>query len=52
LAAAQSEAPFLLQTYRRDMGGAFVVMKDVSAPIVVDGRRWGALRVSYRNDAA
>jgi methyl-accepting chemotaxis protein len=41
--------PFLLQTYRRDLGGGkFTLMKDVSAPIMVQGRRWGGLRVCYR----
>ena len=49
-AAAKSVAPFLLQTYRRDNGGAFLMMKDASAPIFVDGRHWGAFRVSYRSD--
>ncbi|QRR07933.1 methyl-accepting chemotaxis protein [Burkholderia sp. MS455] len=40
--------PFLLQTYRRDMGnGNFALMKDVSAPIVVGGRQWGVLRIGY-----
>ncbi|MDO6462022.1 methyl-accepting chemotaxis protein [Granulosicoccaceae sp. 1_MG-2023] len=48
LAAAQNRKPFLLQTYRRDMGGGeFVLMKDVSAPILVRGRHWGALRIGY-----
>jgi methyl-accepting chemotaxis protein len=47
-AVATSEAPFLLQTYRRDMGGGvFVLMKDASAPIRVRGRLWGGLRVCY-----
>jgi methyl-accepting chemotaxis protein len=47
--ALSSTQPFLLQTYRRDMGGGqFALMKDVSAPITVAGRRWGALRVCYR----
>jgi methyl-accepting chemotaxis protein len=46
---AQSRKRFLLQTYRRNMGeGHFVVMKDISAPIVVDGRHWGALRLGFR----
>ena len=41
--------PFLLQTYRRDMGGGvFALMKDVSAPIRIAGRPWGGLRVCYR----
>ena len=47
-AALAHEQPFLLQTYRRDMGaGRFALMKDVSAPIRIDGRRWGSLRVCY-----
>ncbi|HMA50356.1 MAG TPA: methyl-accepting chemotaxis protein [Magnetospirillaceae bacterium] len=47
-AVASSEAPFLLQTYRRDMGGGvFALMKDASAPIRVRGRLWGGLRVCY-----
>lgn len=49
LASARNRRPFLLQTYRRDMGGGkFVVMKEVAAPIVVDGRHWGGLRLAYR----
>jgi methyl-accepting chemotaxis protein len=49
LAAARNTAPFLLQTYRRDMGGGqFVLMKDASAPIFVDGRHWGNLRMGYQ----
>ncbi|MBI5163136.1 MAG: methyl-accepting chemotaxis protein [Magnetospirillum sp.] len=50
LAAGRNGAkPFLLQTYRRDMGGGkFVMMKDVSAPIKVQGRHWGGLRIGYR----
>jgi methyl-accepting chemotaxis protein len=46
---AQSRAPFLLQTYRRNMGGGkFVLMKDLSAPIHVEGRHWGAFRMGIR----
>jgi len=49
LASARNTRPFLLQTYRRDMGGGnFVVMKEVAAPIVVDGRHWGGLRLAYK----
>jgi methyl-accepting chemotaxis protein len=45
LAAARNQKPFLLQTYRRDMGGGnFLVMEDLSAPIFVRGRHWGAFR--------
>ena len=46
---AANTKPFLLQTYRRDMGGGnFVLMKDVSSPIYVRGRRWGAFRMGFR----
>ncbi|WP_172891457.1 methyl-accepting chemotaxis protein [Cohaesibacter sp. ES.047] len=49
LAAGRSTEPFLLQTYRRDMGGgAYVLMKDISAPIYVNGRHWGGLRMGFR----
>ena len=45
LAAARNQKPFLLQTYRRDMGGGnFLVMEDLSAPIFVRGRHWGGFR--------
>src|SRR3546814_6864318 len=45
LAAGRNTESFLLQTYRRDMGGGnFVMMKDVSAPIVVAGKHWGGVR--------
>jgi methyl-accepting chemotaxis protein len=46
---ANNTKPFLLQTYRRDMGGGkFVLMKDLSAPIHIKGRRWGAFRMGFR----
>lgn len=46
--AGSSEAPFLLQIYRRDMGGGkHMLMKDLSAPITVKGRHWGGLRIGY-----
>jgi methyl-accepting chemotaxis protein len=48
LAAGRNTHRFLLQTYRRDMGGGnFKLMKDLSAPIVVSGRHWGGLRLAY-----
>jgi methyl-accepting chemotaxis protein len=48
LKAGQSTSPFLLQVYRRDMGGGnFVMMKDLSAPIFVNGRHWGGVRLAY-----
>ena len=47
---AANTKPFLLQTYRRDMGGGkFVLMKDLSSPIVVNGRHWGAFRIGFRH---
>ena len=46
---AANTKPFLLQTYRRDMGGGnFVLMKDASSPIFVHGRHWGAFRLGFR----
>lgn len=49
MTAIRSQRKFLLQTYRRDMGGGkFVVMKHLSAPIWVGGRQWGALRIGLQ----
>ena len=49
LRAARNHERFLLQTYRRDMGGGnFAMMKDLSMPITLQGRHWGALRLAYR----
>ncbi len=49
LSAGRSTRPFLLQTYRRDMGGGnFVLMKDASAPIMVHGRHWGGFRIGFK----
>ena len=49
LAAGRNTKPFLLQTYRRDMGGGqFAPMKDVSAPVFVQGRHWGGVRIGYK----
>ena len=48
LKAGRNTEPFLLQVYRRDMGGgAFKLMKDVSAPIRAGGAHWGGLRLAY-----
>ncbi len=49
LASARNQRPFLLQTYRRDMGGGnFIVMKEAAAPISVNGRHWGGLRLAFK----
>jgi hypothetical protein len=45
LAAARNEKPYLLQSYSRDTGE---VMKDLSVPIYIDGRHWGAIRIGYQ----
>jgi methyl-accepting chemotaxis protein len=48
LKAARNTNPFAVQSYRRDMGGGRqALMLDVSAPIMVNGRHWGALRIGY-----
>ena len=49
LAAGRNRRKFLLQTYRRDMGnGNYVLMKDASVPIRVDGKHWGGLRIGFK----
>ena len=49
LASARNKRPFLLQTYRRDMGGgSFIVMKEAAAPITVNGRHWGGVRLAFK----
>jgi methyl-accepting chemotaxis protein len=53
LAASRNTEPFLLQTYRRHLGGGrYALMKDVGVPIRVRGRHWGAVRVGYIQAAA
>ena len=48
LRSARAQTPFLLQSYRRHMGGGRVVLiQDVSSPIFVNGRHWGAARIAY-----
>ena len=45
LKAAQNSDPFLLQTYMRDTGE---IMNDISTPILINNRHWGAVRIGYR----
>ena len=45
LAAARSQAPFLIQRYQRDTGETLV---DLSVPLFVRGAHWGAVRIGYR----
>lgn len=45
LAAARNTDSYLLQRYSRDTGE---VMSDLSVPIIVQGRHWGAVRIGYK----
>jgi len=45
LAAARNKKPYLLQKYSRDTGE---MLADLSVPIMVRGRHWGALRIGYK----
>jgi methyl-accepting chemotaxis protein len=48
LRAAKNESKFLLQTYVRDTGE---VMADLSMPIYVKGKHWGAIRFGLSPEA-
>ena len=49
LGSGRNTRPFLLQTYRRDMGGGnLIVMKEAAAPITVNGRHWGGVRLAFQ----
>ena len=49
LIAARNTKPFVVQTYPRDMGsGVKVMLKEVDAPILVQGRHWGGLRLAIK----
>jgi methyl-accepting chemotaxis protein len=43
--AARNPKGFLLQTYLRDTGE---IMNDISAPLIIRNRHWGAVRVGYQ----
>jgi methyl-accepting chemotaxis protein len=45
IAAARSQAPFLIQRYQRDTGETMI---DLSVPVMVRGAHWGAVRIGYR----
>jgi methyl-accepting chemotaxis protein len=45
LAAARNTNPYLLQKYSRDTGEQ---LADLSVPIRVQGKHWGALRIGYK----
>ena len=43
--AARNRELFLFQTYMRDTGE---IMNDISSPLVIGNRHWGAVRVGYQ----
>jgi len=45
IAAARNTEPYLLQEYSRDTGE---LMADMSVPIMINNKHWGAIRVGYR----
>jgi len=49
LMAGRNTQAFLSQTYPRDLGGGRMeLIKDISAPIYVNGKHWGGLRLGAR----
>lgn len=49
LCAARNTRPYLIQSNPRDLGGGRVVMmKEIAAPIRVQGRHWGGFRMAYQ----
>jgi methyl-accepting chemotaxis protein len=52
LLAARNTRPILIQAYARDMGHATVLLKEFDAPIIVQGRHWGAMRLAVKLSAA
>jgi methyl-accepting chemotaxis protein len=49
ITAARSVRPFLVQAYHRDLGGgASDILREVDAPLRVNGRHWGGVRMAYR----
>nr|WP_320050298.1 chemotaxis protein [uncultured Desulfuromonas sp.] len=47
LAAARNQQPYLLQRYSRDTGEQ---MSDLSIPITISKRHWGAIRIGYQTN--
>ena len=49
IVAARNTIPGFVQTYPRDMGGGnMVVLKEFDAPITIDGKHWGAVRLAVK----
>ena len=46
LTASWNKMPHLVQCYKRDMGGGvFAYLKEFDAPVMVNGRHWGCMRM-------
>jgi methyl-accepting chemotaxis protein len=49
LTAARSVRPFVIQSYRREMGqGQGGHVREIAVPIFVNDRHWGGLKVGFR----
>ena len=48
ITASRSTRPFTVQSYRREVGSQWILVREVDAPIRVLGRHWGACRTAYR----
>jgi methyl-accepting chemotaxis protein len=51
LLAARNTRPILIQAYVRDMGHMTVLLKEFDAPVIVQGRPWGAMRLALKLNA-
>lgn len=48
-AAANRSEPFMFMTYKAQLKpGVFMLLKEANAPIFVQGRHWGGMRIVYR----
>ena len=50
MAAASNTKPILVHVYRRDMGAGHMILMDMTSPVMVKGRHWGAVRLAYKAD--
>lgn len=49
LSAGRNTRPYLIQVYPRDMGGGKIVwLKEIDAPININDRHWGGVRVAMK----
>ncbi len=45
---AKNQKPSLFQTYVRDTGE---ILSDLSMPIIINGRHWGAVRIGFKSES-